>query len=219
MDKNIFYNIVDSAKTIGQCFGPFFWLVSKVEQMSPHIIIEIGTGEGGTLRVWERIIDAGDLVISIDIRPDVDRLIQWNYKNSDRQIILTTGDSTDSNIVKLVEQTLAGRKADFLFIDGGHTYEIVSKDFRNYIPFVRIGGLVGFHDLSDILNVGKFFEELKGDKDMSRSWMRMTHSSDLQQLPEKVGNDKFMKDLKEILIEKGHLVNDGQVCTGIWWKS
>lgn len=35
---------------------------------------------------------------------------------------------------------------DFLFIDGGHTYEQVATDVRNYASKVKKGGLVAMHD-------------------------------------------------------------------------
>ncbi len=38
---------------------------------------------------------------------------------------------------------------DLLFIDGDHTYEGVVRDIKSWTPFVPIGGLVLFHDVSD----------------------------------------------------------------------
>lgn len=35
---------------------------------------------------------------------------------------------------------------DFLFIDGDHTYAAVARDFSDYFPKVREGGLIFFHD-------------------------------------------------------------------------
>jgi len=42
---------------------------------------------------------------------------------------------------------LAGRKADFLFIDGDHREEGVTADYRDYSGFVRPGGIIAFHDI------------------------------------------------------------------------
>ena len=36
---------------------------------------------------------------------------------------------------------------DFLFIDGDHSYEGVKRDFADYAPLVRPGGLIAFHDI------------------------------------------------------------------------
>lgn len=218
MDKITFDNIVNRLSGIGQCRGPLFWLISKVEMTNPHVILELGTGMGGSLKVWEQIVRPNDLVISVDIRDDLDRII-WNYKNSDRNIRLISGDTLDKNTTKLVKQSLEGKEVDFLLIDAGHSYECVSNDFVEYSPFVRRGGLIGFHDLNDMSNVGKFFDELKGDKETSKSWMR-PYAGPLNTLPDKVGDDKFMNDLKQIINENEHLTRgeNGIICTGIYWK-
>jgi predicted O-methyltransferase YrrM len=40
------------------------------------------------------------------------------------------------------------RPIDFLFIDANHEYEAVQRDFEQWEPFVRIGGIVALHDVS-----------------------------------------------------------------------
>src|ERR1019366_545604 len=37
---------------------------------------------------------------------------------------------------------------DFLFIDASHDYEDVLNDFRKWSPFIRVGGIIAFHDVS-----------------------------------------------------------------------
>lgn len=215
MDKASFDRIIRRLPGIGQSLGPLFWLISKVELTDPHVILEIGTGMGGSLKFWEQLVKPGDLVVSVDVEPDLKRIV-WDYKGSDRKILLIVGDSMDEKTVTAVKETLSGRSVDFLFIDGGHLYENVSTDFRNYMPFVKVGGLVGFHDLSDP-DVRKLFDELEGEKETSKSWMRPQRP--LTTLPEKVGDDKFTADLKGILDERWWLTgNNGLVCTGVWWK-
>ena len=65
-----------------------------------------------------------------------------------------------------LEQILAGRAIDLLFIDGDHTYEGVRADFEMYSPLVRAGGLVGFHDTlphtkAQHCHVDQFWNEIK----------------------------------------------------------
>jgi predicted O-methyltransferase YrrM len=38
--------------------------------------------------------------------------------------------------------------ADLLFIDGGHALDVVRKDIELYVPLVKSGGVVVFHDFS-----------------------------------------------------------------------
>ncbi len=52
---------------------------------------------------------------------------------------------------------LNGKKLDYLFIDGDHTYEGVKNDFELYSPLVKDGALIAFHDIvihPPELNVG-----------------------------------------------------------------
>ncbi len=43
---------------------------------------------------------------------------------------------------------------DFVYIDGSHDYENVKKDIKNYWGKVRVGGVLGGHDMAN----GKHFE-------------------------------------------------------------
>jgi len=38
---------------------------------------------------------------------------------------------------------------DFLFIDANHEHRAVLRDFNNWVPFVKIGGGVAFHDVGE----------------------------------------------------------------------
>ena len=41
------------------------------------------------------------------------------------------------------------RELDLAFIDGDHSEEAVRADFGRISPFVRPGGIIAFHDISD----------------------------------------------------------------------
>jgi len=53
---------------------------------------------------------------------------------------------------------------DLLHIDADHGYESVAADFSAWLPVVRSGGRVLFHDTVTFPTVGKFFKELEGEK-------------------------------------------------------
>lgn len=52
---------------------------------------------------------------------------------------------------------------DFLMIDGDHSAVQVSKDYYNFHPFVRPGGLIAFHDINvpHASGVKKLWKHLK----------------------------------------------------------
>ena len=39
---------------------------------------------------------------------------------------------------------------DFIFIDGGHDYMVIKNDIINWLPKVKIGGIIAGHDYSDL---------------------------------------------------------------------
>jgi len=142
----------------------FFWLVNLVEALKPETIIEIGVENGGSLKFWDKLLPSSGLLIGIDITPTTADRFSW-WKDSAHIIKLITGDSTDPNTVRRTEEALQGMLADFLFIDGNHSFQAVSEDFKNYSPFLKSGGLVGFHDVVYHHEVGEFFRSLPRRKE------------------------------------------------------
>lgn len=165
MKREVFDELFDSLHIV-QGREEFRWLVNEVEKIDPHAIIEIGVQYGGSLKFWERLVAPGDLVIGVDKNLETPNLMTWDHESSDRRVVLITGDSVNPDTERRVKETLGGREADFLYINGDHAFHAVSNDFKNYSPFVRRGGLVGFHDLyTDVKNPKKVFDTLSGRKE------------------------------------------------------
>jgi glycosyltransferase involved in cell wall biosynthesis/GT2 family glycosyltransferase/predicted O-methyltransferase YrrM len=131
-----------------------------VANHQPKIIVEIGTANGGTLARWLEIPSA-EIVISIDYPIGIhggqgfeertyvisDALEQTNLTN--KQFYAINGDSKHPYLVARLEEILDGKKIDFLFIDGDHTYQGVKGDFDIYKQFLNENSIVGFHDIID----------------------------------------------------------------------
>jgi predicted O-methyltransferase YrrM len=88
-------------------------------------------------------------VISVDIfptdHPEVGDLLETYQANvtpfvQDRRIGLMHGDSHEAS-----KHWNAGG-IDLLFIDADHSYEAVKRDIEGWVPHVRVGGFVAFHD-------------------------------------------------------------------------
>lgn len=63
------------------------------------------------------------------------------------------------------------RPLDYLYIDGDHRTRWAIVDYHYYMPFVRIGGLIGFHDWSDNKDAGRWVREaveiiMRDDRDL-----------------------------------------------------
>ena len=165
MDRASFDALFNSVPIV-QHPEEFYWLVNHVEQVRPHCILEIGVQFGGTAKFWEQLLQPHDLLIEIDENPDTPNLIRWNWRDSSRQVKLILGNSSNASTEKQVQDLLAGRDVDFLYIDGDHSLEAVTNDFYRYTKFVRKGGLVGFHDLyTDVQNPKKLFDSIEGRKE------------------------------------------------------
>lgn len=141
----------------------FFWMIqipseikfllARVAAIKPAVVVEIGTRMGGTLFLFTKVAATNAQIVSVDFpdghgggysksRADFYR----SYAIPPQRVSLIKGDSHAVSTKTELENILEGKKIDFLFIDGDHSYDGVKMDFDMYSPLVRSGGLVGFHD-------------------------------------------------------------------------
>lgn len=71
---------------------------------------------------------------------------------------------------------LKGKKFDFIYIDGLHTYEQIKKDITNYLPLLKKDSIIGGHDYHlNWYGVVKGINEILGEPDMKfvdTSWVK-----------------------------------------------
>lgn len=150
-------------------------LVNAVRQQRLRTVCEIGTFKGGTLFIWCQLAAADAHLISIDLPGgqfgggyNVKCLPFFDsFRKPGQTLDCLRGSSQDESIRTAFRKKLAGRQLDFLFIDGDHSYDGVSKDFEHYVPFVRTGGLIALHDIirrepEPEIEVWRFWDEIKG---------------------------------------------------------
>lgn len=153
-------------------------LLDLLEREAPRTVVDIGTADGGTLFLLTRALPEDALIVSVDLKggrfgggyPTWRGRIYRSFARGGQRIELVRGDSHAAATLERVRSLLAGREADFLFIDGDHRYEGVKSDFEMYSPLVRGGGLVGFHDIIPgppelVGGVPTFWQELKRDRE------------------------------------------------------
>jgi cephalosporin hydroxylase len=137
-------------------------LLRLLEQSQPRRIVEIGTANGGTLFMLTQVAVPDATLVSVDLpggrlggasssmRHSYPRWragLYRGFRRGDQVVNVIRADSRAAETVEDVRRRLPGGKADFLFIDGDHSYEGVRRDFELYAPLVEVGGLVAFHDI------------------------------------------------------------------------
>jgi len=118
----------------------------KENNITKPIVVEIGTQYGAQKVHYQKFLDAEHIGIDITGRAS---------KHSQPDIV---GNSHDPQVVKALTDKLAGRKINFLFIDGGHTYGDVACDWYAYSPLVS--DVIALHDIRHEKDIGQFWQEL-----------------------------------------------------------
>jgi predicted O-methyltransferase YrrM len=149
-------------------------LLRILEKRKTKVILEIGTANGGTLFLFTRVVSEDATIISIDLpggkfgggNPNwkIPRYKAFALPN--QKIYLIRANSHEPDTLNTVKKILNGRKVDFLFIDGDHTYEGVKKDFEMYSSLVRKRSIIAFHDIvpgpeENVGEVPRFWQEIK----------------------------------------------------------
>jgi hypothetical protein len=132
-------------------------LLSRVSELAPIRVLEIGTNNGGTLFAWTRVAGERSTIISLDLPgggfgggyPAWRRHLYRAFALPFQRLHLIEGDSHAPSSIAAVRKILGAEPLDFLLIDGDHTYDGVKLDFENFAPLVRPGGLIAFHDISE----------------------------------------------------------------------
>lgn len=115
------------------------WLKAQAAQLPPYpLIINIGAAAGvSTLAMLEERPDA--LIYSCEIDPGAGEMHAIEKAGLDK-----------SRVIRLGESAAAGAafdgQADFIFVDGGHDVEQVMRDIEAWLPHLKNGCTIAFHD-------------------------------------------------------------------------
>ncbi len=123
-------------------------LIEIVRSLRPAAICEIGAAGGGTTFLLAHAASSDATIISLDLAHNASRRAAvGSFAREGQKIICLQGDSHLDETLRAAVERLGGRNLDLLYIDGDHSYEGVSADFRMYSPLVRPGGIIAFHDI------------------------------------------------------------------------
>jgi cephalosporin hydroxylase len=171
--------ILEENELKSQNIEEFTELLKEYINLKSICFMEIGSLYGWSLQHFIHYSEEGSTGIAVDlpVRNFVgsgdSRVIkqEYNYKNvwpkwakaKKCKLYLIQDSSQKKSTCKKVEEILNNQQLDFLFIDGDHRYEAIKIDFELYSPFVKAGGIIGFHDIGENEEGGGkiFWEEIK----------------------------------------------------------
>lgn len=129
--------------------------------------LEVGAREGYALRYLVERLPSIESVTAVDLPgarwgyPDSDKLLAENLDALPCKTRMVLGDSKNPDVI-----AQAKGEYDLVFIDGDHSYEGVSADYKNYAP---MGKIVVLHDInqepkSKAYGVTKLWQKIKREQ-------------------------------------------------------
>jgi hypothetical protein len=89
--------------------------------------------------------------------------LHYIFRLSGLNLRLLNGLSTSFDIIEQASE----RKYNLLYIDGGHSYEVIKSDLNNYCDLVNVGGFLVIDDSANNLNLADSM--FKGKEDVTRA--------------------------------------------------
>jgi len=114
-------------------------LIEYLKTKKIKTIVEIGVSTAGTTSILKREFPDA-IVVGVDAGTN-DNIEQNSTKYG---FEFVHGDSHNPETLEKVLSLLPDRKIDFLFIDGGHEYHNVKRDYEMWGKYANI---IGFHDI------------------------------------------------------------------------
>ena len=140
----------------------FLWMWNDIIARMPNefTFMEIGVFRGQILGLVKLLADRqGKKVRRIGITPldTTDGHWESDYEADIKKLHDTFNIANDYELITLdstnpVAINLASKNPpDVLYIDGGHTYEVVKSDLTNYIPILKVGGTLVIDDCNNAI--------------------------------------------------------------------
>ncbi len=140
--------LLDVSFTANQSPTEVSRLLSLLSERRPRVVLEIGTGFGGTLFLFATVTRPGGKLVSVDsYMPAWRRVIYNAFGIGGQRVVLVKADSHRKGTFEFIKG-IVGQGVDFLFIDDGHMYAEVKRDYELYSGLVRRGGVIALHDIN-----------------------------------------------------------------------
>jgi hypothetical protein len=133
-------------------------LIEPINSLKGELVgVEVGVCLAHTTEAYAKGIKNLKKLYAVDNYPT---FVDWDGSdwNKDRQDLMKKAaqekmlaykDKVEIHHVPSEEfvKTIEDESLDFVFIDGDHSFEAALKDFQNYYPKVKTGGIFGGHDI------------------------------------------------------------------------
>jgi hypothetical protein len=145
-------------------------LIEPINKLEGELVgVEVGVCLAHTTEAFAKGIKNLKKLYAVDNYPT---FVDWDGSdwNKDRQDLMKKAaqekmlaykDKVEIHHVPSEEfvKTIEDESLDFVFIDGDHSFEAALKDFQNYYPKVKKGGIFGGHDiqLDSVRNALSYF--------------------------------------------------------------
>lgn len=191
---------------VGQTMTELIYILDAAKKADPSIIVEIGSAQGGFIFMLSYILRGmNKTFISVDpwdektkygksFRTYQNIVKNLKVKFPSNQYLNIRESSASKNMLNKLKKILNGKKIDFLFIDGDHSYEAVSYDFYTYKDLVKKGGIIALHDIAGYKGAIKVWNKIKEEKQFS-------------EIHEKVQKgEPLLKETEERLLGVGYVI-------------
>lgn len=135
-----------------------------VGQARPRVLLEVGTFDGNTTLQLATNAPADALVYTLDLPPGSaggtanDRYDTELIRSESRHTPRYVGASCESRIRQVYGNSLEtefsafldGGRAEFVFVDAGHSYECVKNDTEKSLAVLARGGTIVWHDYTQL---------------------------------------------------------------------
>ena len=193
-----------------------------IEKIRPNVVVELGSHYGVSLFGFCEAIEYFKLDSHVYAIDTWSGDCQAGYYGEDvYELVLNHRNLYHNQKCELLRELFDNAKEyfgektiDLLHIDGLHTYDAVKNDYENWLPKVKDGGTILFHDTNvrrDGFGVWKLWEEIKERKEYSFLEIKNGHGLGILTLDIKA--PEWHEELRESL---GAIKNKGMLLEKVY---
>jgi hypothetical protein len=192
--------VQDNVFGFGERSFHWMWLLLIDEMPNDFNFLEIGVFRGqviSLIRLISNVVGKQPNIYGITPLDSTDGVWESNYEQDLKTIHdkfdlgetynIIKGLSTDEKIITEANE----RQYDIVYIDGGHSYDVVKADLANYLPMIKIGGYLVTDDSAKKYKMP--FNYFSGIDDVSRVVDEVLPNDSFKELFNVVHNRVFQK--------------------------